>query len=172
VPLLERALAALLLTAAAGAVLAQNAGGASGWTESAVPPPPPLHTRGLITLDMGKDARLHFGVDPISLAISADGVVRYVVVASSNSGSGAVNAMYEGLRCATSEIKTYARTTTAGDWHPVEQAHWRSIYASSSTRYAIVLAEQGLCNGKAPARSVDAMVQQLKGPPLGQQRYY
>ena len=169
----ERALAALLLAAAAvaaaGAALAQPADDAPGWTESPVPPPPPLHTSGLITLDMGNDARLHFGVDPSSLAISPDGVVRYVMVASSGS---VVNAMYEGLRCATGELKTYARTTSSGDWHPVEQPHWRSIYASGSTRYAVVLAEQGLCYGKAPTRSVQAMIQQLKGPPVGQQRYY
>jgi hypothetical protein len=45
-------------------------------------------------------------VDKKQLSIGDDGVLRYWVVLRSE--KGAVNAMYEGLRCSTSEYKTYA----------------------------------------------------------------
>lgn len=130
------------------------------WKEAQVPPAPPIRTSGLLPLDMGRTTALKFGVDPASLVISKDGVVRYVMVASS--ASGATNAMYEGIRCATGEFKTYARATTTGQWNEVQDPQWRSLYDNLPSKHALALAEQGVCNGKSTALSVQAIIHRLQ----------
>ncbi len=110
----ERLAAMALLACVACGAFAQLVEQDPDWKEAQVPPPPAIRTSGLLALDMGRSTALKFGVDPASLVISKDGVVRYVMVASS--ASGATNAMYEGIRCATGELKTYARATTTGKW--------------------------------------------------------
>ncbi len=158
----ERLAAALLVCVACGA-MAQLADQDPDWKETPVPPPPAIRTSGLLPLDMGRVTALKFGVDPASLAISKDGVVRYVMVAAS--ASGATNAMYEGIRCATGEFKTYARATTTGQWNNVQDPQWRSLYDNMPSKHALALAEQGVCNGKAPALSAQAIIHRLKSPP-------
>ena len=143
-------------------VFAQFAADNPDWKETEVPPPPAFSTSKLVALDRGPTTSLNFGVDPATLAISKDGIVRYVIVASN--ASGAMNAMYEGIRCATGEFKTYARSTTVGKWNAVQDPQWRSMYDNMPSRHALVLARQGVCNGRAPASSVEAIVRKLKYP--------
>jgi len=163
---LEQLAALALLACVACSTFAQLAAEDPNWKETQAPPAPAFSTRRLIVLDLGVNQALKFGVDPATLSISKDGVVHYVVVASS--ASGATNAMYEGIRCATGEFKTYARATTAGTWNTVEDPQWLSLYANIPSKHALALAEQGVCNGKAPANSVEAIIRQLKNP---QQQY-
>jgi hypothetical protein len=69
---------------------------------------------------------LKFGIDAIDAEQSADGVVRYVIVA--RSATGAVNALYEGIRCATGQVRTYARKNAAANpGHRFADGDWRSI---------------------------------------------
>ena len=157
----ERLAVALLACVACGA-FAQLAAEDPDWKEAQVPPAPAIRTSGLLPLDMGTGTSLKFGVDPASLVISKDGVVRYVMVASS--ASGATNAMYEGIRCATGEFKTYARATTAGQWNEVQDPQWRSLYDNIPSKHALALAEQGVCNGRAPTSSAQAIIHRLKSP--------
>lgn len=103
---------------------------------------------------------LKYGVDTGTIAITGDGVVRYVVVASSP--SGAVNAFYEGVRCSTAEMKTYARST-GGEWHVVSAPEWKPIKDMISL-HTDAAAQQGLCRGRAPRASVKDIVMQFKQP--------
>src|SRR3569832_466688 len=96
----------------------------SDWKEIEVPPPPALRTSGLVEIDVGGGSQFRFGVDPQSVAIGKDKVVRLVVVATSS--SGAVNAIYEGLRCDRGEYRVYARSSGQG-WRPVE-TEWKSLF--------------------------------------------
>ncbi len=130
------------------------------WKEDAVPPAPPFHTKDLIPLELPVHMTLRYGIDPATIAITGDGVVRYVVVASSS--SGAVNAFYEGVRCATAEMRTYARST-GGEWHAVSAADWKPIKDMISLHTAAA-AQQGLCRGRAPRVSVTDIVKQFKQP--------
>jgi hypothetical protein len=130
------------------------------WKESIAPPPPALDTKHLIPIELPVHMTLRYGIDPASLAITGDGVVRYVVVASSP--SGAVNAFYEGVRCATAEMKTYARST-GGEWHVVQTPNWKPIRDMISLHTEAV-AQQGLCRGRAPRASVKDIVQNFKQP--------
>ena len=131
------------------------------WKETEAPPPPAFTESRLVAVEMPPYMNLKFGVDPGTIVITGDGVVRYVVVASSRAG-GAVNAFYEGVRCATDEVKTYARYS-GGGWQAVTDPEWQRI-ADRSSRYTSELAKQALCRGHAPRASVGEMMRQLKNP--------
>ena len=134
------------------------------WKEADVPPPPAFDAGKLLTFDVSTVSSLVFGVDPVTLSISGDGVVRYVMVASR--AGGARNVFYEGLRCATGEYKTYARYTSEGTWNKVSNAEWRSVFGNMPSKHALQFARAGACNNAAPASSVGEIVRQLKGSRL------
>ena len=133
------------------------------WKEAEVPAPPALDLKKLVPLEVSPYSSLTYGVDPASLGISrSDSVVRYVVVATS--ASGTVNAMYEGIHCATGEFKTYARYTPDGRWSLVENPQWRSLFDNMPSKHALRLAKAGACDGAAPVSSVQIWLNQLKNP--------
>jgi len=82
------------------------------WKELEAPPPPTFEVSRLVPFDVSINSALQFGVDAGTINIGRDGVVRYVIVARSTSGT--INAMYEGLRCSTGEMRTYARYNASG----------------------------------------------------------
>lgn len=130
------------------------------WKETEVPPPPAFVASRVLPIEMPPYMRLKFGVDPNTIVIAGDGVVRYVVVAS-NTG-GATNAFYEGVRCATDEVKTYARYNNSA-WQHVSDPQWKRFREMGSS-YAKELAGQGLCRGHAPRESVSEIVKNIRQP--------
>lgn len=154
--------AALLLTLSPP-VWSQFAGDEPEWKESDVPPPPAFDVGKLVSFDVSLNSSLVFGVDPASIRITnSDGVVRYVMVATS--ASGARNVMYEGIRCATGEFKTYARYSADGRWTPVDNPEWRSMFGNIPSKHPLRLAKAGVCDNAAPATSVSEIVSRLKNP--------
>ncbi|WP_295548849.1 CNP1-like family protein [uncultured Pseudacidovorax sp.] len=131
------------------------------WQESAVPPPPSYDLRRALEIEMPAYMTLKFGVDPQTITITPDGVVRYVVLGWREGGS-AVNAFYEGVRCATAEYKTYARSAD-GTWRMADNPDWKRLDERNSI-YTSELARQALCRGRAPRASVSDMVRELKRP--------
>ncbi len=160
--LLETA-AALALALTACGVSAQLAADHPDWKEGQVPPPPAFSPNKLIAFDAAASSALSFGIDPATLAIGKEGVVRYVVVASSR--SGAMNAMYEGIRCATGEVKVYARFNADSGWHAVSDPDWKSLYAPSPSRHSLGIARAGVCKGNAPNQSVEHILRDLRATP-------
>jgi len=155
---LAPALLALGLAPAAMAQLFVN----PEWKESEVPPAPAFDQRRMVEIDMPPMLDLKFGVDPATIVITNDGVVRYVVIAKNTGPSGAINAFYDGVRCATGEGKTYARFS--GDaWHEVENPEWKRL-DQARTRYNLALARQAICTSGAPRRSAAEMVRELRKP--------
>lgn len=149
----------------AWAFLSTSAAAESDWKEVEAAPPPAYSKEGLIEIEMlGGYTSLKFGVDPASLSIGSDGVLHYVMVAYSTSGS--INAMYEGLRCDTAEFKTYARSSEPGHWNVVKEPQWRKLDArEAATRHALALARQGACEGHALAtQKVPEMIKRLRNP--------
>jgi len=163
-PFMRRASRALALACVLGSV-----GGAAigqifqgpDWKESDTPPPPAFDERRLVPIEMPSYMTLRFGVDPNTIVVTDDGLVRYVVVATNKAG-GATNAFYEGVRCATGEMKGYARSSGAG-WEVVPNPDWRPMALLNSS-YTHALASQGLCRSGAPRASVGEMVRRLKNP--------
>ena len=133
------------------------------WKELETPPPPAFDIGKLVTFDVSATSSLVFGIDPASIRISqADGVVRYVMVASS--ASGAQNVMYEGIRCATGELKTYARYAPEGGWKAVSQPEWRSLFSNMPSKHALQFARAGGCDNASVPQSVAVLVSRLKNP--------
>lgn len=152
---------ACLVLWAGSAALAQLSAPDPDWKETEAPPPPALQTQGLIELEMPR-SDLRWGVDPRSLSIGPDRVVRYVVVATS--ASGTVNALYEGIRCNTGEFKVYARHTPGAGWTPARTADWEPLAGSARGRHSLLIARSGACLGHGPALSVEQMAKDLRSP--------
>lgn len=129
------------------------------WREAQVPPPPPVKRDALIPLEIPRSA-LSFGVDPASVALGADGVVRYVIVASSS--TGAVNAIYEGVRCGTGEYKVYARYNPDSGWTVTKDSQWRSLHEQPASRHSLLVARTGACLGGGTNGSAEQIVKALR----------
>lgn len=138
------------------------------WKEADAPPPPAFDLTRLVPFDVGPGSQLTFGVDPATISIGSDGIVRYVVVARSRSGT--VNAMYEGLRCTTGEIRTYARHNPDSGWSRVDSALWKSLWDNQPSRHSLMFARQGGCNGRAAPRNAQEIVRDLRNQNLEKTR--
>ena len=154
---LAGALASNTVSAAPANILLDN----PDWKESEVPPPPAFEMGKLLTFTVTANQFMVYGVDPASISISSsDSVVRYVVVATSQ--SGVRNVMYEALQCARGEVKTYARVATGGEWQVVKDPQWRSVFEKTPSMHALAFAKIGACDDAAPATSVREIVYKLK----------
>lgn len=151
----------------AGVVQAQWAE-APAWTE--IPQSPPAHfsTDRLLDFKVSTYSELSYGVDPTTVSLGEDGVVRYVMVAQS---SRAQNILYEGIRCATGEVRTYARwhPGTPGQWHIATDSTWRPLSGNNASRPARILAQEAFCDGSNLNGNVDKMLRDLRyGRPVRQ----
>lgn len=167
---MRRELAGLALVAglggwAPGASAQATMDEAPTWVESETPLPTILRTTGLIPLAI-QGSSLRFGIDPQSVSVGKDDVIRYVVVAGS--ASGALNAMQEGVRCTTREVKTYARYNAGSGWRAVEGALWQPLSTGTAvTRHSAIIARGGLCGYESDTsgqpRDAAAVVRDLRG---------
>ncbi|GAC1536751.1 MAG: hypothetical protein NVS2B4_17020 [Ramlibacter sp.] len=155
---MRREAAALLMALACTVAGAQQIPSAADWQEADTPPPPPLNTQRLVSLDMGTGTELRWGVDPASIRIGPDRVIRYVVVGQSQ--GGAVNAYYEGLRCDSAQVRVYARHARDGDW-VAANAGWIPLQGTSATHHSLRFARDGACMGQGPNRSAQQIVRDL-----------
>jgi hypothetical protein len=80
------------------------------------------------------------------------------------SATGAVNAMYEGLRCNTAEVKTYARHNPDSGWAPATSPEWRPLHGNSPSRHSLIIARTGACLGQGANRSAATIVKDLRSP--------
>jgi hypothetical protein len=139
---------------AAQAQLAEN----PDWKEAEVPPPPALQVDKLLPLEIGARSVLQWGIDPASIRIGGDGVVRYVIVARGEGGG--LNAFYEGVRCSSLEVKQYARSND-GQWTPVAGAEFKPMQGSAARLHSLFVARNGACIGQGPNRSPEAVARDL-----------
>ncbi len=151
----KRIVAGLGLALVATCALAQTPVEVPEWVEENAAPPPAFAKNGLIPIEMPPYVTLKVGIDPATVSIGADGVVRYVVVMRSPSGS--VNAAYEGILCTKGEVKTYARAGTNGNWVAVKQPEWRPLTDNLPSRHAYAIAKQGGCDARSAAKREDTI---------------
>jgi hypothetical protein len=131
------------------------------WKEVEAPPAPSFKTTGLIPIDIPRSS-LRFGVDPASISLGQDGIVRYVVVATSDTGT--VNALYEGIRCGTGEFKVYARHNPGSGWTVAKDTPWRSLHEPPVSRHSLAIARTGACIGDGTNRSASQIARDLRAP--------
>ncbi|MGE0330731.1 MAG: CNP1-like family protein [Ramlibacter sp.] len=134
------------------------------WKELEAPPPPAFELSRLVPFDVSINSALQFGVDPATISIGRDGVVRYVIVARSSSGT--ITAMYEGMRCNTGEVRTYARYNASAGWARATGSEWRSMFGNAPARHTLMFARQGGCTGNAAPSSVEDIVRSLRNHDL------
>jgi hypothetical protein len=136
------------------------------WAEQVVPPPARFSVERLQPFEVSAGSSLRYGIDPDTLRVDPDGVVRYVLVARSD--AGALNVLYEGIHCKAASVKTYARWDNQSAWNTSADPAWRPLAFSGPTRHAMRLARGGLCEGPTPNGTPAQMLRTLQagGPPL------
>lgn len=149
------------LALAAPCSMAQSGNGLDNpdWTEEQVTAPPAFSKDRLIPLDMAPHVSVAVGVDPQTIVVGGDGVVRYVIVMTNATGS--TNAVYEGIRCITDEVKTYARLSASGQWSLLANPAWKALTESMPSQHAKAFARQGGCQSRS-ATSQQEIVSALK----------
>ncbi len=109
--------------------------------EQPVPPSPPYPDgRSLVEFYVAATSGFRFFVDAATLTV-AGGVVHYVLVARSD--QGAQNVSYEGMRCATREVRLYA-VGRDGRWGS-RPGVWHTIEARSVQRWHNALYREFFC---------------------------
>ena len=133
---------------------------AETWTESQVNPPASFSVDKLQTFELGHTSSLTYGIDPNALTVGPDGVVRYVLVARSE--RGALNVLYQGLRCQTAEVKTYGRWDNRSSWNTDAKDGWQRLMPKGFTQPSLVLARSGVCDGRTVNGTPQNILRTLK----------
>lgn len=84
-----------------------------------------------------------FFVDASTLSVSADGVVRYVLVVVSP--QGVRNVTFEGMRCETRERRIYASGRSDGSWSKARKNEWSRIEDAAANRHHAALFLEYFC---------------------------
>lgn len=130
------------------------------WQESQTPLPAFPRAQTLIPFraDSGDpDYRYYIDVDSVSLA--ADEVLRYTVIIQSPVGSS--NIIYEGIRCATQEVKMFAFGTRDGRFARMAKPKWMYYYTPGAMGYRKSLVEIYVCDANGWALDSDAVLERL-----------
>lgn len=103
-------------------------------------------------------------IDGKSLTVGADGVVRYVIVIRSSSGVD--NAMFDGMRCTTGQMKNYAYGSTGMDGKKKfilkSNAAWKPFRSSGVTGYGPILAANYFCDHSGVPLKRHVIIQNIK----------
>jgi hypothetical protein len=102
-----------------------------------------------------------FYIDPESIAVGADGVVRYTLVVKTP--GGAENISYEGMRCDTREQKIYAIGHRDGTWVGARTSEWRRIeYKDINRQHGVLFTDFFCFDQPRPVRSAREAVDRFK----------
>ena len=133
------------------------------WRDGAEATPPAFDVTRLVPIDTPTGSTLRFGVDPQTLSITPDGVVRYVIIARHT--SGAQNVAYEGVRCSTGTFRVYARHDPVRGWQRVDDSVWAPLQGNGAARHALNFARAGGCEGRTVPSQTATIVRALRHPP-------
>lgn len=103
-----------------------------------------------------------FYIDPASVSVGKDNVVRYTVVIESSGGARTVN--YEGLRCDTRERRLYAFGQPDGTWIESQGSSWIAVHKQEHKMhngYPAVLFDEYFCIDRIPVASPEVAIDAL-----------
>jgi hypothetical protein len=112
----------------------------------------------LIEFFVAATSEFRFFIDAASLSVGSDGVVRYVLIA--RSPAGVDNVSFEGMRCTSAEVRTYALGRD-GAWTGKPGA-WRAIEPRSVQRWHNALYREYFCPQKEPIASAREGIDALR----------
>lgn len=98
-------------------------------------------------------------IDPETLSVGADRVVRYTVVVTS--AAGARNVAYEGIRCSTREYRRYAYGAN-GTWQALDDIPWERIRETGMGHYRYALYRGYLCDTTSDTLKRDKILRRLR----------
>lgn len=125
-----------------------------------LPPPPSFDVATAEPFEMPGDQRLRYAVVPDTLQVGEDGLLRYVLVATS--AGGGQNILFEALDCARSEHKTLARWSSyQRQWLVVKSPRWVNVDDARSAASA-VLTQGVFCLDRNVLGPRDALLRELK----------
>jgi hypothetical protein len=101
-------------------------------------------------------------IDPDSLSVGGDRVVRYTLVIVSS--SDVRNISYEGLHCGKHEFRRYAYGS-GGAWFPIEASPWQRVSDTGMDHYRHVLYWDFLCNPLRLNLDAAAMLRRIRNTP-------
>lgn len=132
------------------------------WKEQQEPLPIFPRAQDLIPVraDAGAEGYNYY-IDVNSVSLAADKVLRYTIVIQSP--EGASNIIYEGIRCATKEIKTVAYGTQGGRFARLVDPKW--IYVLTQNQgplgYRTTLVERYVCDENGWAINGETVLERL-----------
>ena len=130
------------------------------WVEIQTQLPPAPRDGDLATFGVSGATQFRFGIDRTTLAIGTDGVIRYVLVATSP--QGARNVSYEGIRCESEEKKIYATGRSDGTWIRARNAAWTRIEEIGLNRQHAALMKEYFCPNGIPTGGVPEILGRLR----------
>ncbi|SMG57330.1 CNP1-like family protein [Paraburkholderia susongensis] len=132
------------------------------WVENKVDTLPPLPTdANLLPFEVSGNTPLQFAIDPNSVSVGDDGVVRYTVVITSPSGARNVN--YEGIRCDTYEWRQYAGLNADHDgWDKTVANQFSRIEDGALNAYQSALYQDYMCANKMPTGNAKRIVENIR----------
>ncbi len=110
------------------------------WVESATALPEYPKPEGLVEFFVTAASPNTYSIAPNSISVAPDGVVRYVAVVKTP--NGVVNVSFEGLRCATKEVRLYAFGRSDGTWGKSRNDRWSAVRHGS---YQATLFKEYFC---------------------------
>ncbi|MCP3719338.1 CNP1-like family protein [Paraburkholderia sp. CNPSo 3281] len=124
-------------------------------------PPLPQADATLLPFDVSNNSPLKFAVDPASLTVGTDGVVRYTIVITSPTGARNVN--YEGIRCDTYEWRLYASLDADHNgWDQTVANNWSRIENGTLNAYQSRLYQDYFCANKMPIAKASTLIENLR----------
>jgi hypothetical protein len=133
------------------------------WVEQEAPLPAFPKTEDLIVFNAGAATSNRFQIDPASIGVGADGVVRFTLVVRSS--SGAENISFEGIRCSTRERKAYAFGRPEHTWSAARSPRWVQIRANDLNNHYSVLYFDHFCRDGRMVRNREIAIRSLKWGP-------
>ncbi len=133
------------------------------WKEQGISLPayPDTDSRELIEVDLLLNKfPFRLFIDPASVSIGEDRVVRYTAILKSR--SGASNVFYEGIRCSRAQYRRYAYGSRDG-FHLAGNSRWRYIRDTGADPYLEVLLDHFMCPSPGPGREA-VLLRRLRQP--------
>jgi hypothetical protein len=124
-------------------------------------PPVPATDAALLPFEVSGNTPLVYAIDPDSLTLGKDAVLRYAIVITSP--AGARNVFYEGIRCDGFIWRRYAAADENGtSWDRQAQTDWARIERNELNAYHAALYGDYFCSSRSPAGSVKTILGNMR----------
>lgn len=132
------------------------------WAEKPVTLPAFPREGDLLEFYVGPTVSNRFHIDKTSISPGEDGVVRYTLVIRTS--GGATNITYEGIRCDTGELKTYAIGHSDGTWAASRNQAWKPIENKPINRHHAALRMEYFCTQGIIRNQAEGIAALKRGP--------